>query len=133
MAHLWEKDHDYYGPDGMYHATGNENEAYAHEFDDWAEFMDEMGASFTPDGSMGVGGMNLLYRWDWHDHRADREKYGAEDYPNDFTLSLFWVQPRKGILMHATVAVVTEDEEAVKAWLQPHWEYMRQLWGPISS
>ena len=133
MTHLWEKDHDYYGPDSMYHATGTENAAYSHEFESWSEFMEEMGKNFEPSGSYGVGGMNFLYRWDWHDHRAARDKYGDEDYPNDFTVDLFWLQPRKGVLMRATVVVISLDEEAVKSWLQPHWEYMRQLWEPVSG
>lgn len=133
MTHLWERDHDYYGPDGMYHATGIQNQDYAHEFESWKDFLEEMGGDLGEGGSMGVGGMNLLYRWDWHDHRKDRAEWGDEEYPNDFTLALFWLLPRKGILMRAEVIVTPEDEEAVKAWLQPHWDYLRTLWEPLPS
>lgn len=126
-AHLWEPDHDYYGPEAPYWGRPDDYRDYINEYASWEAFVAEGGMHCAPEG------LNVLYRWDWHDHREDRAKWGDDEYPRDFELELFWMMPRKGIMARSVIAVTTEDEASVRAWLAPHWEYMRGLWEPMPS
>lgn len=123
--HLWEVEHDYYGPEGSYWANGDKQRAYINEFASWADFVE--GESMYS----ALKGLNLLYRWDWHDWREDHAKYGNEEGSPDFQLELFWMMPRKGIMARSTIAVTPDDEDAVRAWLEPHAIYMAKLWSPM--
>ena len=79
-----------------------------------------------------IAGLNMLYRWDWH---AWHLEY-PNDHPNgseSHELELFWMMPRKGIMARDTITVTPADEPAVRAWLEPHWQYMRDLWEPLAS
>lgn len=129
--HLWEVDHDYYGPDSMYFAPGGTND-FHHKYSSWEEFKEEWNV-YEP------GGMNLVYRWDWHDWKnseywVDPETNPSEevDYEWEDELELFYLLPRKGILVKNSVHVTKDDEAAVREWLTPHWEYMRDLWSPVN-
>jgi len=76
-------------------------------------------------------GLNFLYRWDWHAwHLEYPEDYA--DGEEAFELELFWLMPRKGIMARSVIKVTAADEEAVRAWLQKHADYMRDLWAPLS-
>jgi len=125
MTHLWEVEHDYYGPEGSYWANGIDQAPYINRFDSWFDYTD--------DGSMfdSMEGLNFLYRWDWMDYREDHAKYGNEDGEPDFVLQLFWMMPRKGIMAHDSIVVTEEDEPAVREFLTKHWEYMKALWAPL--
>lgn len=136
MTHLWERDHPYYGPSGSYWANFYDQQPYNHTFDSWADFVDG-DSMYNADIDM-----NFIYRWDWHDHRAEREEsrtyYDSEDrlladYPHDFTLELFWMMPRKGIMATSQIVVTPEDEPAVQEWLSKYWTYMKTLWQPFSE
>lgn len=122
-AHLWEPEHDYYGPDAPYWGRPDAYSPYINWHDSWAEFAED-GMYDAPSG------MNLLYRWDWHAWHLEF----PEDHPDKevWELELFWMMPRKGIMARSIVKVAPEDEPAVRAWLLPHWEYMRALWAPLS-
>lgn len=123
MTHLWEVDHDYYGPEGSYWA-GIEQRPYIQRFSSWAEFAQP--------GSMwdAIEGLNMLYRWDWERYDpADFLPFGDE-VPGD-QLKLFWMMPRKGIMATSTIEVTEADEPAVIAWLEPHARYMREMWAPL--
>jgi hypothetical protein len=110
--HLWEVDHDFYGPDG----------GYQNQYDSWQEFIDGDGHQ--------IEGLNLLYRWDW---QAWHLQF-PEDYPDgqeSHELQLFWIMPRKSAMGNDTIKVTPADEPAVRAWLQKHADYMRKLWAPL--
>lgn len=123
--HLWENNHDYYGPESCYWGPTHSQAPYNNKFDSWADFA-------VP-GSMwdAIEGMNFLYRWDWHAWHLQF----PEDHPDgeDHELELFWMMPRKGIMARSSVKVTRDDEEAVRAWLLPHWAYMRGLWSPLGE
>lgn len=110
--HLWEVEHDFYGPDG----------GYANTYDSWQEFIEADGHQ--------IQGLNLLYRWDWHAwHKECPADYpdGAESHE----LALFWMMPRKSAMGNDTIKVQPEDEPSVRAWLQRHADYMNQIWQPL--
>lgn len=125
MKHLWEVDHDYYGPSGSYWASPMDESGYNNKYDSWAEYVAAEGMYSA------LTGLNFLYRWDWEDYRKERAEYGDEDYEHDFVLELFWLMPRKGILAKDTIVVTPEDEPVVREWLNGHWVYMREMWYPL--
>lgn len=97
-------DHAYYCAPAERHDT----------YDTWAEFADlEAGADHD---------RNLLFRWDW----IPGDGYGAA------SLELFFALQGKGELRSVTVAVLAEDETAVRAYLQPRLEHLAGLWAPLS-
>lgn len=115
QKHLWEYDHDYYGADGGYQ---NSYESFADFLEDWDHWE--------------PGGMNFLYRFDWHDWREERKKYPEETGP-DFELQVFYLLPRKDVLISNSIAITPEEEPAVREWLKKHWNYIKELWAPISE
>ena len=122
--HLWEVEHDYYGPEGSFWATQAQQGPYNEAYETWADF--EQGESMH--GSL--EGLNLLYRWDWH---AWHIEY-PDDYPEgteSHVLELFWMMPRKGIMARTSIKVTPADEPAVRAWLTKHALYMQKLWAPL--
>lgn len=125
-THLWEPEHDYYGPEGCYWATSAQQGGFINRYSSWDEYV-------ATDGMFGaIAGLNMLYRWDWH---AWHLEY-PNDYPNgseSHELELFWMMPRKGIMARDTIAVTPADEPAVRTWLEPHWRYVRDLWEPLST
>ncbi len=112
--HLWETGHPFYGPERSFVGGGS----YTDRFDSWDAFV-EGPSRYDADLDM-----DFLYRWDWHDYTSVE---GQSD-----ELELFWMMPRKGIMVRATVSVEKTDEPAVRAWLTPRWEYMRNMWSPLS-
>lgn len=127
--HLWEVDHDYYGPESPFFGDPAKTREYNNTHASWAEFIDE-GMHDAPEG------MNLLYRWDWHDWAADHDdRFGpmVTETGHSQELHLFWMMPRKGIMARSVIAVTPDDEPAVRAWLGPHWAYMRALWAPLAE
>jgi len=135
--HLWEVEHDYYGPDGSYYANSYQNAEWNREYNSWSEFADPDGDSLH-----GIGtdhgysmGMNFLYRWDWlrpdpKDYKWELEDNPAFEIPGD-TLELFWMFPRKGAMAHTSIKVTEADEPAVIEWLQRFADYMRDMWAPF--
>lgn len=122
---LWQTEHDYYGPEAPYWGRPDQYRDYIQTFESWGEFV--TGESMYT----ATKGLNLLYRWDWN--APDPSLYmPGETVPTEHELELFWMLPRKGIMARACITVTPEDEPAVRAWLLPHWEYMRSLWEPLS-
>lgn len=124
MTHLWEVEHDYYGPEGCFWANHEQQGPYINRFESWADFEQEEGMHSA------LEGLNLLYRWDWH---AWHLEY-PDDYPDGkegHELELFWMMPRKGIMARSVIQVVPADEDAVRTWLTKHAFYMQELWAPI--
>jgi len=125
-THLWEPEHDYYGPEAPFFGQPDDYRPYIQRFNSWAEFADGESMYGAPEG------MNFLYRWDWHAWHIEF----PEDYPDGETrweFEAFWMMPRKGIMARSVVTVTPEDEPAVRAWLAPHWAYMRALWAPLTE
>lgn len=127
VVHLWEPKHDFYGPERPGFGRREEYGPYINAFDSWAAFEEE-GMYHS------ASGLNFLYRWDWHAWHLEF----PDDYPDEaglterWELELFWMMPRKGIMARSVIAVTPADEPAVRAWLEPHWAYMRNLWAPLS-
>lgn len=108
-THLWEVEHSYYCEEGNYFEQGCNT-----KYDSFADFLEESGYIDLD--------YNLLFRWDW--------KKGEEEEEGD-TLSLFWMQQRKGKYVSETIKVTEADEPAVRAFLQRAFNHLAALWLPI--
>lgn len=103
-------EHSYYCSDNNYYDI---NTNYHH--DNWEEFMSEMG-----DSDMDY---NLVFRWD----------IKLLEDTNEYYMDLFYMQQRKGKFIVCTVDNVTDkDEESIRVFLSKYWNYMTELWKPIS-
>ena len=132
MTHLWEIEHSYYGAEGGgYYANGYQATECQHKYDSWAEFLEDWdSADFD---------MNLVYRFDWHDWKnseywtdpATVEDPSELDYQFEDELEIFYLGPRKGVLISCSIHVTKADEDAVRAWLTPRWEYVKKMWEPF--
>lgn len=125
MTHLWEVDHDYYGPDSNYFASVVNQRDYSHKHDSWASFVEDGGALYDFDYTS----MNFLYRWDWQKWYLD--KYWSEEEGTREELQLFFILPRKGILLDVSIQVTEDDEPEIRKWLEERAEYMRSMWEPL--
>lgn len=107
--HLWEVEHPYYCNLSNYRTKGDEG---GYEYSSFEEFLKEW-----DDADMDY---HLLFRWDWkvYDEGSDE-------------LHMFWMLQRRGDYQYCTVKVDKEDEDKVKEFLQPRWEYMKTLWEPF--
>lgn len=119
--HLWDFEHDYYGPESNYFASGVQQRGYSNVWESWAQFAEGWG---TP-----IDGLNWLYRFDWIRPTAS-EYFDAGDDERDY-VRLFYLLPRKGILLDHTVYVTAADEDDVRAFLAPAAEYSRRMWSPL--
>ena len=110
---LWEVKHPYYAEEGNYAMKD------CHvEYGSWADFVEEEGDSDLD--------YNLVYRWDWRLPDADDEE------PCE-VLKIYFMGQRKALCRSVEVAVTKADEEAVRAYLLPRWEKLRELWAPLSG
>lgn len=126
--HLWEVDHDFYGPDSCYYANYYQTQEWNHDYESWAEFVGPDSDSLFSYSTESLMGMNWLYRWDWQ--RPDPEDLDEDEYDGD-TLELFFLFPRKGMIGRTSIHVTEEDEPAVRAYLQRWADYMRDMWAPF--
>lgn len=135
--HLWEIKHDYYCNEVNYYS--NECTIY---FETWDCFLSEFGDA---DQSM-----NMIFRWDWEECSLEdyeeeeevvssygREKFsepydGNDDYRNGL-LHLCYMMQRKGIYTSIYVKVSRNDEPKVRKFLEQHWNYLKEIWEPISN
>lgn len=122
MKHLWEVEHDYYGPESNYFATGIQQREYSQHWESWSDFADGWGSP--------IDGMNWLYRFDWIKADLDDLRFFPDMDTRD-TLRLFYLLPRKGILLDHTVYVTEDDEPAVRTYLKPAAEYSLNMWAPL--
>lgn len=105
-------DHSYYCSEYNYY----NNDTNFHEQHTWEDFISEMG-----DVDMDF---NFLFRWD----------IILNEETNEYYLNLFYMQQRNGKFVTYTVDKVTdEDEESIRAFLVKSWNYMTELWKPISE
>ena len=123
MSHLWEVKHAYYCNEGNYYAPGREQ-----PFTDYKRFSDFLEAEAESDMDY-----NLVFRWDW----VEGEDEGAEAFDGDVNyrngiLKVFYMGQRKGLYRWATVQVGRAAEDAVRAFLEPRYRYLMDLWSPFS-
>lgn len=116
--HLWEAKHAYYCNLGNYYSND-----CGSTYKSWSDFIAEEGDSDFD--------YNLVFRWDWQED-DERAFTGDVNYRNG-QLEIFWMGQRKGAYRYSTVEVCRADEDAVRAFLLPRWEYIRNLWAPISE
>lgn len=112
MIHLWQVDHPYYCNLGNY--FDRHCGSYFDSFDDFLEEWGDLDFDY-----------NLLFRWDWKD-----SIYKDNEMKQD-ELQIFWLLQRKGIYQFSVIKVNKEDEERVRKFLQPRWEYMKKIWFPL--
>lgn len=108
--HLWEVEHPYYAAEGNY-ALKDCHETY----ESWASFVEAEGGADID--------LNLIYRWDWNLCEEDEED----------ALSIYFIGQRKALCRSVLVSVKKTDEEAVRAYLRPRWERLRELWEPLAT
>lgn len=119
MAHLWEIDHPFYGPDD----SANECET----FDELRQSVNRLDE-----------GMNHIYRWDWIDYSQPMhdDLFLEDEERGKQTFTVFLVLPRKSMLINFTCPVTHEQEHEIREWLQSdrvlgalrrHWEPLLEL------
>jgi hypothetical protein len=123
---LYEAEHPYYCNLGNYFCGDAEQPRL--EYKSFEEFLSEWNNKETDFD------YNLLFRWDWREENPETGKssYTGDDYYRNGTLELFWILQRKGIYLFCLVDVCRADEPAVRAYLEPRWEYMKSLWEGIT-
>jgi hypothetical protein len=120
--HMWEVDHSYYCSDQSWNGGGES----CFEFKSWQDFMAEMG-----DADMDY---NLIFRWDWKEMDDDGgSTYKGDDNYRNGKLHLYQMQQRKGRFVVMIVEVCRADEKAVRKYMEPRWNYLRDLWEPIAA
>ncbi len=121
---LWEAKHAYYCNEGNYFASGGDR--VSAKYQTWADFVAEEG-----DSDMDY---NLLFRWDWSERNdSDEPTFNGDVYYRNGRLLLFWMGQRKGLYRWSEVSVCRADEPAVRAWLQPRFDYLMALWSPLAA
>ena len=104
-------DHSYYCSEYNYY----DNDTRFHQ-PTWDDFMSKMG-----DADMDF---NLIFRWD----------IMLNEDTNEYYMELFYMQQRHGKFIVWVIDNVTdEDEESIKEFLSKYWQYMTELWKPISK
>ncbi len=113
MCKLYDIEHPYYCAEGNYFVGGM---TAISEYDSWEAFLAEWGDSDLD--------MNLVVRWDWHKPSEDEER-------ETDVLDIFILGQRKAVWQSTHTKVTPEDEPAVRAWLEPRWQRIRENWAPI--
>lgn len=117
--HLWEVKHPYYMTEGNYYQNGCHQRWAA-----WHDFIAEFGDADKD--------YNWFVRWDW----LEGEDGGAGEFTGDIyyrngVFMLQMVGQRKAYLGSPEVAVCRADEPAIRAFLEPFWAYMKEMWEPL--
>lgn len=112
---LWEVDHPYYF---------DHNPKASPAFEGWDEFLAEFGDSEMDH--------NLVFRWDWREGTDwGAGDYRGDDYYRHARLIVGFIAQRKGYCWSSTVKVCRADEPAVRAWLEPRFRYLLEMWRPF--
>ncbi len=119
--HLWEADHSYYCSEANYYSREPHTQHAT-----WHSFASLFAASDLD--------MNMVFRFDWY----EGEDWGATPFNGDVNyrngrLMMFFMMQRKGIYACHEISVCRADEPAVIEFLRPRWDYMRELWQPLSE
>jgi hypothetical protein len=117
---LWEVDHRYYCSETNYF---DNNTSTSHKT--WAEFIGAEG-----DADLDY---NLVFRWDWREGEDwNAGEYTGDDYYRNGKLWLYFIGQRKGLFRSVEVEVCRADEPAVRAYLEPRFRYLVELWEPFA-
>lgn len=104
-------EHSYYCSNTNYYSL-----KVTYHFPTWDDFVVEMG-DLDKD-------LNLLFRFDIKENE-ETNKYYAE---------LFYMQQRKGKFVICIVDEVKDkDADSIKKYLKEYWDYIKELWSPISK
>jgi hypothetical protein len=118
MTHLWEEDHSYYC----------DKDGSGEKYSNLEDFLDEWGECDMD--------YNLLFRWDWEEYNPSDYEYEEdeteEEHSTKDTLYVFWMHQRKGRYHYCEVKVTKDEEDQVKEFLKPRWEYMKAIWEPLA-
>lgn len=121
---FWETAHPYHAPDSNYYADGYSNQAHYHDFENWADFIEEF-ESWDED-------YNFLYRWDFEPSDPDLEEDDEDWRPPH--LVFCYIAQRKGTFTWARINNPRpEDEAEVRAYLEKRWNHVQRLWAPLSG
>lgn len=105
-------DHPYYCSESNFYS----NEC-TFQYENWDGFWQEMGDADPH--------MNLLFRWDIHEH---------EDAPGTYRMDLFFMHQRKGRFICNQIASIQEtDVPAIVNYLTDSYQHLQKLWEPVSS
>lgn len=119
---LWETDHPYYCSEGNYYNNGLHD---THET--WADYIAEW-AHYDID-------MNMIFRWDWYtpdpaDYECELEEDPGFQLPQP-TITIHRVLQRKAILRSDSITITEADEPAIRAYLEPYAQRMKEIWEPL--
>ncbi len=106
--------HPYHCNVGCYYAGSTS----VTEWFSWKSFSEEMGDANVD--------LNLVFRWDW---APAGEYYGLAAQQRNRSM----MHQRKGQFHVHTIYVDNVDEPAIRAWLEPHWKRLQEMWMPISA
>lgn len=121
---FWETAHPYHAPDANYYADGYTDRAHHHEFETWADFMEEF-ESWDED-------YNFLYRWDFEPSDPDLEEDDEDWRPPHLTFC--YIAQRKGTFTWAQINNPrAEDEAEIHAYLSKRWNHVQRMWAPLSG
>lgn len=122
MIHLWAK-HRYYCADGCYFAKRSECHI---DYETWEDFIAEQGDADWD--------YNLLYRFDWMAKDEEKESYEPVDLDTrDGVLKLYFMGQRKAYPRSVHVQVCAGDEDKVRAYITPRFEFLKSLWAPLEG
>lgn len=117
---LWEIEHPYYMTEGNYFKAGEHR-----EFESWQEYITEW-----EDADIDY---NWIVRWDWLEGEGwNAGEYTGDDYYRNGVLKIQMLGQRKAYLFSMEVSVCRADEPAVREYLSKYWNYMREMWEPLS-
>lgn len=110
VKHLWEVDHNYYCSAGD-----------TQEYENWQDFLDEWDGVDRD--------YNFVFRFDV---RGDNVGWEQDLEEGQRLLRLYYILQRKGLILEVNVTFLESEEEAVKAWLQVRFDYLKEMWLPLS-
>lgn len=114
-------DHRYYCSISRYNSSGS-----CRSWDCWEDFIDEW-REYDID-------YNLAFRWDIRQYEEEEqaEMHGARK--GDYYMEIFIMKQRLGLFAPQFIRLVQEENvEEIVEWLKPHYEYLREIWQPISK
>jgi len=104
-------EHSYYCEECNYYKNDT-----TEKYDTWQDFLEEYGDADLD--------MNMIFRWD----------IILDEDTNKYIMKLFFMQQRRGKYYCCIINDVTnEDENSIRTFLSKYWEYMKELWKPISN
>ena len=72
--------------------------------------------------------MNMVFRWDV------KPRGEGENSAGRYYAEIFMMHQRKGIFSPHYIAHINDSEaERLKIYLTRHWQYMKDLWEPLSN